>query len=258
MILQYKNTSIHYTDSGNGNPIVLLHGFLENLSIWEPFLNDLSKSRRIICIDLLGHGQTGCMGYIHTMDMMAEAVHSVLSYLKIKKCTIVGHSMGGYVALAYTEKHPNLVNGILLVNSTSQADSNEKKHNRDRAIAAVKYDYRTFIRVAIANLFNPDHKKTFSEAIKTITNEALKTPLQGIVAALEGMKIRPNRTEVINGFKHKKMIFISKKDPVLDYKSLVSEANTTNLEVVEFPDGHMSFIENKSEFFQNLMHFIEK
>ncbi|WP_242203863.1 alpha/beta fold hydrolase [Aestuariivivens insulae] len=258
MNLQHKNTSIFYTDEGHGEAIVLLHGFLENSTIWDPFINDLSKKHRILCIDLLGHGQTECMGYIHTMEMMAEAVHAVLTHLNIKACTVIGHSMGGYVALALTEKYPNNVNGLLLVNSTSQKDSKERKQNRDRAIAAVKHDHRTFIRIAIANLFNPENKTQFSKAIEQITHEALKTPLQGIVAALEGMKIRPDRTKILKHFNCKKVIFISEKDPVLDYKSLIKEAKTAKLEIVEFPDGHMSFIENEAFFFLNLMHFIEK
>ena len=258
MILDYKNTSIFYTDSGTGDVIVLLHGFLENSSIWQPFLSDLQKKNRIICIDLLGHGQTECMGYIHPMEQMAEAVNAVLNHLNIKNYTVVGHSMGGYVALAMAEKYPKTLNGLLLVNSTSQADGEERKQNRDRAIAAVKHDHKTFIRIAIANLFNPKNRSKYPKVIEQITLEALKTPLQGIVAALEGMKIRTNRTKVLNQFQYKKAIFISKKDPVLDYNSLVKEAMSTNMEIIEFPDGHMSFIENEVVFLQNLLHFIEK
>ncbi|WP_242131210.1 alpha/beta hydrolase [Aestuariivivens marinum] len=258
MILKYKNTSVFYTDDGIGKTIVLLHGFLENSTIWYPLINVLKNQNRIICIDLLGHGQTECMGYIHTMEQMAEAVNAVISKLNIKTYTVAGHSMGGYVALALAEKYPEYVDGLLLVNSTSQSDSEERKQNRDRAITAVKHDHKTFIRIAIANLFNPETKSKHANTIEQITIEALKTPLQGIVAALEGMKIRKNRNKTLSQFQHKKAMFISIKDPVLDYNSLFKEARTVNIEVVEFPDGHMSFIENEVSFFQNFMHFIEK
>lgn len=258
MILKYKNTSVFYTDDGIGKTIVLLHGFLENSTIWYPLINVLKNQNRIICIDLLGHGQTECMGYIHTMEQMAEAVNAVISHLNIKTYIVAGHSMGGYVALALAEKYPEYVEGLLLVNSTSQSDSEERKQNRERAITAVKHDHKTFIRIAIANLFNPETKSKHSNTIEQITLEALKTPLQGIVAALEGMKTRKNRTKILSQFQHKKAMFISIKDPVLDYNSLFKEARTANIEVVEFPDGHMSFIENEVSFFQNFMHFIEK
>jgi pimeloyl-ACP methyl ester carboxylesterase len=257
MILEYKGVDIFYTDTGLGQAVVFLHGFLENHSIWKPFIPELAKNNRIICIDLLGHGKTGFIGYIHTMETMAEAVEAVLKHLKIEEALLVGHSMGGYVALAFAEKYLNITKGIALVNSTSKADSAEKKKNRDRAIVAVKHDYKTFIRIAISNLFNPKKKTNLKNEITNIINEALKTPLQGIIAALEGMKIREGRTGILQNFKHKKIMIASKEDPALNYKSLLEEAKKTEVEVVKFPDGHMSLIENEDLFLQNIMHFIE-
>lgn len=258
MILKYKGVNIFYTDDGQGQTLVLLHGFLENHTIWNPFITDLSRNHRVICIDLLGHGKSNCIGYIHTMEMMAEAVNALLTHLKIDKVHLAGHSMGGYVALAFLEKYPNNTNAIALVNSTSLEDSSEKKKNRDRAIVAVKHDHKTFIRIAIANLFHQKNKEKFKKEIDNIIHEALKTPLQGIIAALEGMKIRKNRTETIKRFKGKKIMIVSKEDPVLSYNLLLKESMHANIKVIEFPDGHMSIVENKSLFLQKIMHFIEK
>lgn len=258
MILQYKGINVFYTDEGNGNAIVLLHGFLENSTMWNPFIPELSKNNRIICIDLLGHGKTECLGYIHTMELMADIVDVVLNHLKINKSTIIGHSMGGYVALAFAEKNPDKLNGLCLMNSTALADTVEKKQNRDRAIVAVKQNYKTFIRIAVNNLFRPKNRIAFANKIKDVVNEALQTPLQGIIAALEGMKIRNDRTHILKLSSFKKMMIISKKDPVLDYNSLIAQTQNNNITVVEFPDGHMSQIENESAFLINIMHFIEK
>ena len=149
----YKNTKISYSDSGKGGAIVLLHGFLENQKMWQELVPELSKKYRVITIDLLGHGDSGCLGYVHSMEENADVVHSVLSELRIRKAIFVGHSMGGYVALAFAELHPANVKGLVLLNSTSKADSEERKKNRDRAIKAVKKDYMGFIRLSIANLF---------------------------------------------------------------------------------------------------------
>lgn len=257
MTIQYKGASIHFTDEGNGNPIVLLHGFLENATMWNAFIPELTKKNRIICIDLLGHGKTECLGYVHTMELMAEGVEAVLNHLNIKKCTLIGHSMGGYVALAFAEKNPDLLVGLCLMNSTALPDTDEKKQNRDRAIEAVKQNHKTFIRIAINNLFRPKNRIAFSEKIKDVINEALKTPLQGIIAALEGMKIRPDRTLILQSNNFKKMMIISKKDPVLDYNSLIAQTENTNVIVAEFPDGHMSHIENESDFLIKIMYFIK-
>ncbi|XCF06769.1 alpha/beta hydrolase [Tamlana crocina] len=257
MILEHKGTNIFYTDQGKGKALVLLHGFLENANMWEPFIPELSKKNRVICIDLLGHGKTGCLGYVHTMELMAETVEAVLKKLKIRKSTFIGHSMGGYVALAFAEKNPDALRGLCLMNSTARADSEEKQQNRDRAILAVKQNHKTFIRMAIANLFRPKNRKLFADTIKQITKEAQQTPLQGIVAALEGMKIRDDREALLHFTPFKKMLVLGKKDPVLDYNSLIAQTQNTEVKVVEFPDGHMSHIENKHEFLQKIMRFIE-
>lgn len=258
MILQYKGINIFYTDTGKGNPVVFLHGFLETSKIWNPFISEISQSNRVICIDLLGHGNTGCLGYIHPMELMAEAVEAVLKHLKIIESTFIGHSMGGYVALAFAERNPNAINGLCLMNSTSKADSEERKQNRDRAILAVKQNHKTFIRMSIANLFRPKNRSIFHKEIDLIKKDALLMPLQGIVAALEGMKIRKDRAFLLNTSAFEKMMIASKKDPVLNYEALIDETKNTDVEFIDFPDGHMSYIENNDIFLQTIMYFIEK
>jgi len=257
MVIKHKSINIFYTSHGKGKAVLLLHGFLENSTMWNPFIAELSKKNHIICIDLLGHGKTDCLGYIHTMELMAEAVEAVLTHLKIEKSILIGHSMGGYVALAYAEKHPEKVLGLCLMNSTALADSEEKKRNRERGIEAVKQNHKTFIRIAISNLFRPKNRIIFSEKIKKLTEEALKTPLQGIIAALEGMKIRKNREAILKYNHFKKMMIIGKKDPALDYNMTINQTKDTNVKIVEFPDGHMSFIENESILLQESMLFVD-
>ena len=116
---------------------MLLHGFLETSKIWEPFINQLSLRRQVICIDLPGHGKTGIFGDVHTMELMADVVNAVLTELNISRATILGHSMGGYVSLAFAEKYPEKISGIVLLNSTPEADSEEKRINRDKAARLV-------------------------------------------------------------------------------------------------------------------------
>ncbi|MFD1616120.1 alpha/beta fold hydrolase [Gelatiniphilus marinus] len=257
MILQHKGIPVFFTDSGKGPALVMLHGFLENSNMWNPFLPELTQKNRVIRIDLLGHGQTGCLGYIHSMQLMASAVKAVLNHLKIKQSTFIGHSMGGYVALAFAERNPDAVTGLCLMNSTAEADSKEKKENRDRAVIAVKQNHKTFIRIAVQNLFSPKNRSVFAKAIEQIVAEALQTPLQGIVAALEGMKTRPNREAVLSSKQFKAMMIISKEDPVLEHSALLLQAKKANAKVVEFPDGHMCHIENKDDFLHSIMYFIE-
>ncbi len=253
----YKNTKISYSDTGKGNAVVLLHGFLENQTMWQDLVPELSKKHRIITIDLLGHGETECLGYVHSMEDNAEIVQAVLSKLRIRKAVFVGHSMGGYVALAFAELYPENVRGLVLMNSTSKADSDERKANRDRAIKAVKKDYTTFIRLSIGNLFSPNNRERLIDEIEKVKIEALKTPLQGVVASLEGMKIRNDREVLLHLTPYPKMLILGKNDPVLIYEDSLDQIEGTAVKLVTFPDGHMSHIENRDALKAVLLAFFK-
>lgn len=254
--MKYKNTEIFYTSRGSGNPIVLLHGFLESGNIWNDFLTEYSGSRQIITIDLPGHGKSGCLGEIYTMEEMAEAVHHVLQELKIEKTDFMGHSMGGYVALAYLEKYPEMVRKIVLLNSTPAADSEERKENRERAIDLVRRNKEGFVSMAISNLLSPESYQLLKPKLQTIKNEAQNFPTEGITAALEGMKIRKDRSLVLERFKGEKIILAGEEDPILNFKDIKSLAEKTGSKFYSFPGGHLTSIENKEEFLK-IMYFIE-
>jgi pimeloyl-ACP methyl ester carboxylesterase len=252
----YKNTTISYSDSGKGTAVVLLHGFLENKTMWKDLVPILSQKNRVITIDLLGHGATGCLGYVHSMENNAEIVKAVLSHLRIRKVIFVGHSMGGYVALAFAELYPATIKGLVLLNTTSKEDSAERKHNRDRAIKAVKQNYVNFVRLSIANLFSVNNRERLENEIENVKLEALKTPLQGIVASLEGMKIRKNREFILHESEFPKLLILGEKDGVLIYKDNLAQLENTDVKLVTFQDGHMSHIENKEELEKTLLGFL--
>jgi len=252
----YKNIKIHYSESGKGKAVVLLHGFLENRLMWKYFSKELSKKYRVICIDLFGHGETENFGYIHTMEDQAKMVKATLNHILIRKYILVGHSMGGYVALSFAKLFSKNLKGLCLLNSTALPDSSDKKINRDRAIKVVKKDHKTFIRIAIPMLFSEKNRSVFISEIGHITQEALQITPQGIVAALEGMKIRENLTSIYITSEYPIQFIIGKQDPVLEYPSLIEQTKNTSLQVIEFSDGHMSHIENKEELLIALTLFI--
>lgn len=256
--IQFKNSSISYTDTGKGTAVVLLHGFLENKTMWSNYIAAFAKKNRVIAIDLLGHGETECLGYVHSMEDNAYAVHAVLAELRIRKAIFVGHSMGGYVALAFAELYPDFVKGLVLLNSTAKADSDERKLNRDRAIKAVKQSYINFVRLAIANLFSENNRERLSEEIENVKKEALKTPLQAIVASLEGMKIRDDREVLLHLSPFPILLILGEKDPVLQYEETKKQIKNTEVELISFPDGHMSHIENQGELTEVLLDFFKK
>ncbi len=255
--LFFKNTKISFSDTGKGTAIVLLHGFLENQWMWDGFVVSFSKKYRIITIDLLGHGQTECLGYVHSMEDNADMVHAVLSELRIRKAIFVGHSMGGYVALALAELYPETIKGLVLLNSTSRADSEERKKNRDRAIVAVKQNYTNFIRLSITNLFSENNRERLISEIENVKIAALKTPLQGIVASLEGMKIRKDREVLLHFAPFPVLLILGQQDPVLNYEETKEQIENTPTQLVSFPDGHMSHIENAVALEKVLLDFFK-
>ena len=243
----FKKSKISYATLGTGNAIILLHGFLENKSMWNAFVPELSKNNQVIIIDLLGHGQSECLGYVHTMETQAEMVFALIKELKIKKASFVGHSMGGYIALAFAEMYPKMVVNMVLLNSTSYKDNKERKANRDRAIKAVKQNYTNFVQLSIGNLFSKKNREILITEIENVKADALKTPLQGIIAALEGMKVRKDRFFILQEVKFSITLILGKQDPVLNYDENILQVVNTKVKLVSFNDGHMSWIENREE-----------
>ena len=240
MILEYKNIAVNYTIEGKGDPIILIHGFLENNTMWSSVIDVFKYTHQIITLDLLGHGKTDCLGYIHTVEENANIIYEIIKKHQIKKATLIGHSLGGYVALAFAELHKSLVEKICLVNSTPFADSDLRKETRSRAIKAAQKNYNNLVSMSISNLF-----------------EALKTPLQGYIATQEGMKIRKDRSKILNDLQCDKLIISGKNDPILNNEDLKKLNQINNLKISIISGGHMSYIENRSDFLQEIMHFIE-
>ena len=166
--LSFKNIKISYTDSGKGPVVVLLHGFLENKRMWKEIVPEVSNTNRVLAIDLLGHGQTDCLGYVHSMELMAEAVLAVLKLLRIRKITIIGHSMGGYVSLALADKRPEMIRGLCLLNSTSLSDDIERKKLRERANKMVQSNFTNMVRMSFVNLFGEENKAAFTLEIEVL------------------------------------------------------------------------------------------
>ncbi|WP_422106441.1 alpha/beta fold hydrolase [Winogradskyella sp.] len=258
MIIAYKNSHIHYTIAGEGPAIVLLHGFLETVDMWQDFSPQLSKQHQVICIDLLGHGQTESMGYIHTMDTMAEVVFAVLKHLNIKSAKYIGHSMGGYVALALAEQQPQLCKGLCLMNSTFEADDDQRKLMRARAAEMATTHYDNLVRTSFANLFAPESRETYKQEFEAALRLALQTPVRGYIAAQKGMALRPNRLEVFKSIPGKTLIITGQKDTLINSKRIQEQIKNTPIVHKELSEGHMSHIENKSELSYLLKRFIEK
>lgn len=257
MTINHQDKPIYFKVYGEGKPVVLLHGFLENSKIWNNFIPHLKNKLQVICIDLFGHGKTPIFGEIHTMEAMAEVVSHVLDYLKIDTTSLIGHSMGGYVGMAFLEKFPKKVDAILLLNSTTLPDSEERKKERDQVAKIATKHKEVFIKMAVTKLFAEENREIFKKAIAHSIEEAMHMSSESIKASVQGMKIRKNRTEILKNHTGKKWIITGKEDSLISYSSIQKVAEQTQAKLISLPYGHMSYIEQKEEIKQYLKDFLE-
>lgn len=259
--ITYRDASIRFRESGSGDPVILLHGYLESLDIWGSFMEELARDYRVIAVDLPGHGASGIFTSIDTMAVMADSVKHVLDYLEIGRAVIVGHSMGGYATLAFEEIFPEITLGYVLFHSHALADPEEKKLNRDREMELVRQGKKMqFINVNIPNAFASDNLEILAGEVERARNIALKTPDQGIICALEGMKNRPDRRHVLRGSVVPILIVAGRKDnyiPFEVYEQHFGLGRDTDTLILE-SSGHMGFIEEMDASLQAISRFLRK
>lgn len=256
MNINFKNSTVAYETSGSGPVVVWLHGFLETKEIWHKQLRFFDPHFTNVCIDLLGHGKSGSLGDTHTMQLQAAVVIAVLKQLNCYSCSIIGHSMGGYVALAMLETKEIKIQHLVLLNSTTYADTITRKLNRDRAIKLVATHKDSFISMGITNLFSDESKNQYQSEIKTLIARAKKMKIAAIQATINGMKNRVSRTEIFKDFSGKKLIIAGKKDPIIPCEDAAQESKKTVAHIEIINGGHMSYLEDAESINKLLFRFL--
>lgn len=243
--IKFEGSSVFYDVFGSGqNTVVLLHGFLESSFIWERIINGFSNDYQIICIDLLGHGQSTNVGDIHTMTMQADMVFEVLDHENIDTFYLVGHSMGGYVGLSMLEQSPHKIKKLMLLNSTPVSDSEERIELRNRNIGAVKENLVLTVGLSVANLFSEVNRELLKNNIEIVKQKARQTSLQGIIAAQEGMKLRCDYSNLIKHTTVPIALVLGIDDPIMNYNDTKIFADYDHVNLISLEGGHMSWLEN--------------
>ncbi|MFV0142806.1 alpha/beta fold hydrolase [Empedobacter falsenii] len=239
---------LFYENTGNGKPLVFLHGFLESHLIWNNLRKNLEKEVQIITIDLPGHGNSENSQEVNTMEEMAEKVIIVLDELNLEKATFIGHSMGGYVACALAELFPERVENIVLINSSTLPDDEAKKNQRLKACETARKNFNALVSFSMPALFAAHHRDQFKDELKFVKEIALKTPIEGVCAALKGMRERPDRSSILYDFKGGIYIIVGMNDETVNpelFLTLIPDL--PNIHLYKFDGGHMAFIENYDE-----------
>ncbi len=231
---------LHYEISGNGKEkLVLLHGFMENILIWEEMESFFSEEFTLIKIDLPGHGLSKIYHEIHTMEFMAEEVKKITDHLKINNFHLLGHSMGGYASLAFAEKFPDVLKSLTLFFSTYLQDDDEKKEQRRKSFRIIKEAFRNYVNAGIPNLFNANEKDTLETKIDLAKEIALSTKTDGVLAAVKGMIERTDKKNVIENFEGKILIIAGKHDNAVKTEPMLKNLpDKTNIKSYLLDCGH--------------------
>lgn len=253
-------TALHVCDSEKGDKcVVLLHGYLESLLVWDDFAPYLYKQVRVVTLDLPGHGISVITGEVHTMEYLADTVAEALRSLGIARCTLVGHSMGGYVALAFCERHAEMLEGLVLLSSTPNADTEEKASNRRREIALVKAGKKDMLaHIAPEAGFAEQNRSRMREYIEDLTEQVFITEDEGIVALLNGMTERKDQNQMLLTTPVPVLFILGRKDPYIPAEAAEQmiaahpEAQVIWLE----ESGHMGFLEEPEQTAEAILGFV--
>lgn len=258
MTVGYKGNKLFYTVTGAGPACILLHGFLGNLTIWNALTTRLKKDHKVICIDLPGHGQSDVLDGTLGMAGMADAVLQVVEKERLGRVDLVGHSMGGYVALAFAKANPEKVNGLLLLNSTPAADDEQRIASRKHGITVAKKNYKAIVSTSIANLFASNNRKKLKREIENLKDEALKTPLKGYITGQEAMMNRPDLSDFFREASFKKAMLLGENDTLIDYLETKNEFIDEIPNITILSGGHVLFLENTEKTYNNIQKFLIK
>jgi pimeloyl-ACP methyl ester carboxylesterase len=259
-IVLFEKGSLCYAIEGQGSAVVLLHGFLEDHHIWDSFAEKLSKNHTVISIDLPGFGQSSVFNETHSMTFMANAVYYVLIEENISNCVMVGHSMGGYVTLAFADLYPDKLTGIVLFHSQAGSDNEEGKLNRDRTIKIIKSDRLGFINSFIPSLFAEKNKNKYEDEINLLRKKANNISPDGVIAALAGMRDRNDQSELLKKIELPVLFIIGKQDSRIPLEVIIPQLSlAANCEAVILDGvGHMGFFESNDLTFKAVEHFVER
>lgn len=244
--IEFEGIRVSYTVRGWGKPLVLLHGYLETGEVWELLAESMDLKYCIISVDLPGHGESGVKGEIHTMEFLAGAVREVIRDAGEDKVMIVGHSLGGYVTLAFVELFPELLSGYVLFHSHPHADTPEATARRNREIAVVRAGRKNIMYPGnISMMFAKDNLKSMATQLERSKTIASRNPGEGIIALLNGMIARPSRQYILENGTVPLLWILGRHDLYFSPEKALRDIGLPhNAEVVILErSGHLGFIE---------------
>jgi pimeloyl-ACP methyl ester carboxylesterase len=256
-----KTGKVHYYDEGMGETIVLLHGYLESAEIWRDFAKRLSKKHRVISVDMPGHGLSDNSGKTNSMEFLATMIKEMLDKLSIEKIFLTGHSLGGYVSLAFLEMYTERLNGYCLFHSHPFADSPEAIEKREREIRIVNAGKKDLMYPEnVIRMFADKNLHKFSTELLRSRKIASGISAEGITGVLRGMIARPSRVTIMEEGRVPCLWILGSMDNYIPCEQIQKKVTLpSNAKVVVLVNsGHLGFIEEEERAAGIITTFVEK
>lgn len=233
-----------YEEQGEGEVLVLLHGFCGSSAYWENVAPLLGDSFRVIMPDLRGHGSSDAPLGAYTIEQLADDVAALLEALGVDRYALLGHSMGGYVALSLAQRYSHRLSGFGLIHSTAYPDSEEAREKRLQAVAAINTGgITTYIDGLVPGLFAPESMEMLPAAIDRVKEIGYRTPPQGATGAAMAMREREDRRDVLSSTPLPVLLVAGEKDGVVPPERTFTTDKDHVTKAVIREAGHMSMYE---------------
>ncbi len=249
---------IYFFEKGVGQPVVLLHGFCESGHMWHYFAEKLSERFRVICPDLPGFGDSPISGDRITLEEVAVQLEEWMEENHIADPFVIGHSLGGYVALALLELMGNRIKAIGLFHSTAFPDDEEKKGMRDRTIVFLKKNgVEKFVTSFVPPLFPEKRREELSSEIESAIEDAKRSSLDGLIAYAGAMRDRKDRLDILRNFTGPKLLIAGTEDGAVKIEASRAQQDAFS-HYVELPGvGHMGMVEEREKTLEIVREFCE-
>ena len=245
----FRDRELVYETKGIGAAVMLVHGFTEDRRIWDALLTGMENKYHWIIPDLPGSGESAFNPSLKSLRDFSELIGSILKNENLQELILIGHSMGGYISLAFAEKYPEKIRALGLFHSSSYPDTEEKKEARDKNIRFIQnHDPALFVEQTIPGLFSDAFKEEHDEEIRKLIDRYANFRRESLVQYLDAMKNRPATTAVLESISKPVLFIMGEDDKAVPIKDSLEQCHLPRISYIHIltRTAHMGMIENSS------------
>ncbi|MEJ8545761.1 alpha/beta fold hydrolase [Brevibacillus borstelensis] len=246
-------------DSGKGDVVCLVHGFCGSSAYWEKLIPKLEESNRVLAPDLRGHGGSSVPDETYTVEKMADDLALLMDETGIEKMALLGHSLGGYVALAFAERYPGRLSALGLIHSTAYPDDEQAKENRTKGMESIRQNgIEPFIKALVPKLFAPGALSRYPGEWERVKQIGLQTPPDGAIRTLEAMRERTNRRHALSKLACPVLLIAGEQDQIIPAEKTFTTDGPNVHRVLLADAGHMGMLETPQQMAGEIAQFLSK